>query len=84
MPEMENCCLDSKYSCLYIHSEHGIAVHIPISVGMVSGAKKPDQWRNAALWDRVLKTDRIMISTRQVFPDALRHGYISLGRAGRR
>ena len=47
---------------------------------MVSGANEPDQWRNAALWDRVLKTHRIMISTPQVFLDALRHGYISLGR----
>ena len=47
---------------------------------MVSGANEPDQWRNAALWDRVLRTHRIMISTPQVFLDALRHGYISLGR----
>ena len=47
---------------------------------MVSGANEPDQWKNAALWDRVLKTHRIMISTPQVFLDALRHGYISLGR----
>ena len=60
--------------------KHVVAVHIPVSVGIVSGANEPDQWRNAALWERVLKTHRIMISTPQVFLDALRHGYISLGR----
>ena len=60
--------------------KHVVAVHIPVSVGIVSGANEPDQWRNAALWDRVLRTHRIMISTPQVFLDALRHGYISLGR----
>ena len=47
---------------------------------MVSGANEPNQWKDAALWDRVLRTHRIMISTPQVFLDALRHGYISLGR----
>lgn len=60
--------------------KHVIATHIPVSVGIISGANEPDQWRNAALWDRVLRTHRIMISTPQVFLDALRHGYISLGR----
>jgi endoribonuclease Dicer len=47
---------------------------------MVSGANEPDQWKNAALWERVLSTHRIVVSTPQVFLDALRHGYISLGR----
>ena len=54
--------------------------YIPVSVGIVSGANEPNQWRNATLWDRVLQTHRIIISTPQVFLDALRHGYISLGR----
>ena len=60
--------------------KHVVANHIPVSVGIVSGANEPDQWKNATLWDRVLQTHRIMISTPQVFLDALRHGYISLGR----
>ncbi|KAF8814056.1 P-loop containing nucleoside triphosphate hydrolase protein [Phlegmacium glaucopus] len=60
--------------------KHVITDYIPVSVGIVSGANEPDQWRNAALWERVLRTHRIMISTPQVFLDALRHGYISLGR----
>ncbi len=54
--------------------------HIPVSVGIVSGANEPNQWKNAALWERVLHTHRIMVSTPQVLLDALRHGYINLGR----
>jgi len=54
--------------------------HIPVSVGIVSGANEPNQWKNAALWERVLQTHRIMVSTPQVILDALRHGYINLGR----
>jgi len=54
--------------------------HIPVSIGNVSGENEPDQWKNAALWERVLSTHRIMVSTPQVFLDALRHGYIVLGR----
>jgi endoribonuclease Dicer len=41
---------------------------------------EPDQWRNAALWSKVLVTHRIMVTTPQVLLDALRHGYIKLGR----
>ena len=57
-----------------------VADHIPVSVGIISGANEPGQWKKAALWERVLQTHRIMISTPQVLLDALRHGYISLGR----
>ncbi|KAF8809234.1 P-loop containing nucleoside triphosphate hydrolase protein [Phlegmacium glaucopus] len=60
--------------------KHVIADHIPVSVGIVSGSNEPDQWGDAALWERVLRTHRIIVSTPQVFLDALRHGYISLGR----
>ena len=61
--------------------KHVIAAHIPVSVGIISGAaNEPDKWTNQALWDRVLRTHRIMVSTPQVFLDALGHGYISLGR----
>ncbi|KAF9476959.1 P-loop containing nucleoside triphosphate hydrolase protein [Pholiota conissans] len=57
-----------------------IEKYLPVSVGIVSGANEPDQWKNATLWQRVLSTHRIVVSTPQVFLDALRHGYISLGR----
>ena len=53
---------------------------MPVSVGLVSGANEPDQWKSRALWERVLQTHRIMVSTPQVLLDALRHGYIVLGR----
>ena len=52
-----------------------------MSVGIISGAaNQPDQWKNHTVWDRVLKTHRIMVSTPQVLLDALGHGYVSLGR----
>ena len=57
-----------------------IQTAIPVSVGLISGALEPDQWKNAELWANVLLTHRIMVSTPQVLLDALRHGYIILGR----
>ncbi|KAF8878584.1 hypothetical protein CPB84DRAFT_1794024 [Gymnopilus junonius] len=57
-----------------------IETYLPVSVGLVSGSNEPDQWKDAALWERVLRTHRIMVSTPQVFLDALRHGYISMGK----
>ncbi|KAF8074170.1 hypothetical protein FPV67DRAFT_791384 [Lyophyllum atratum] len=57
-----------------------IRVSIPVSVGLISGSLEPDQWKNAALWRKVLVTHRIMVTTPQVLLDALRHSYISLGR----
>lgn len=57
-----------------------IQVAIPVSVGLISGALEPNQWKNAALWQRVISTHRIVVSTPQVLLDALRHGYIILGR----
>lgn len=57
-----------------------IQTYLPVSVGLVSGSNEPDQWKDASLWERVLRTHRIMVSTPQVFLDALRHGYISLGK----
>ncbi|TRM58708.1 hypothetical protein BD626DRAFT_410125 [Schizophyllum amplum] len=53
---------------------------LPVPVGLVSGALEPDQWKDVALWTRVLREHNIMVSTPQVLLDALRHGYISLGR----
>ncbi|KAJ7903482.1 hypothetical protein B0H14DRAFT_2665029 [Mycena olivaceomarginata] len=52
---------------------------IAVPVGLISGSIEPDQWTDKALWQTVLNTYRIMVSTPQVLLDALRHGYINLG-----
>jgi len=57
-----------------------IAAALPVSVGLISGANEPDQWKDQRLWRTVLSTHRIMVSTPQVLLDALRHGYVNLGR----
>ncbi|KAI0697912.1 P-loop containing nucleoside triphosphate hydrolase protein [Cytidiella melzeri] len=56
-----------------------IAAAIPVPVGLISGASEPDQWKDAKLWERVLTSYRIVVSTPQIVLDALRHGYIDLG-----
>ncbi|KAJ6494868.1 hypothetical protein C8R47DRAFT_1043561 [Mycena vitilis] len=53
---------------------------IPVPVGLISGALEPDQWKDKALWQKVLDTYRIMVTTPQVLLDALHHGYINLGK----
>jgi endoribonuclease Dicer len=57
-----------------------INMALPVSVGLISGALEPDQWKDATLWQTVLSTHRIMVTTPQVLLDALRHGFILLGR----
>jgi ERCC4-related helicase len=57
-----------------------IAGHLPVSVGLISGANEPDQWRDRELWHRVLIAHRVIVSTPDVLLNALRHGYVSLGR----
>jgi ERCC4-related helicase len=56
-----------------------IAAHLPVSVGLISGANEPDQWTDRELWCRVLNTHRIVVSTPDVLLSALRHGYVHLG-----
>jgi endoribonuclease Dicer len=56
-----------------------ISTYIPVSVGMVSGASEPDQWKDRILWQKIVDTHRVMVTTPQVLLDALRHGYVSLG-----
>ena len=46
---------------------------IPVSVGMVSGASEPNQWKDAQLWRRILSSHKIMVTTPQVLLDALHH-----------
>ncbi|THH09756.1 hypothetical protein EW145_g1776 [Phellinidium pouzarii] len=59
---------------------HVISTSIPVPVGLISGALEPDQWIDQDLWKVALSTHRIMVSTPQILLDALRHGYINLGR----
>jgi ERCC4-related helicase len=56
-----------------------IQTNIPVSVGLISGKDEPDQWKDRALWLRVLETCRIVVSTPDVLLNALRHGYVQLG-----
>ncbi|EMD40161.1 hypothetical protein CERSUDRAFT_112373 [Gelatoporia subvermispora B] len=57
-----------------------IASAIPVSVGIISGASEPNQWKDANLWRKIIQTHRIMVTTPQVLLDALHHAYIDLGR----
>jgi ERCC4-related helicase len=57
-----------------------IAKNVPVPVGLISGANEPDQWKDPALWRRVLGSHRIIVSTPDVLLNALRHGYVHLGR----
>ncbi|KAJ3808003.1 hypothetical protein F5876DRAFT_46960 [Lentinula aff. lateritia] len=56
------------------------ALHV--SVGLITGALAPDQWKDANLWKAVLNTHQVMVSTPQILLDALRHGYIIMGDIG--
>jgi endoribonuclease Dicer len=56
-----------------------IATALPVSVGLVSGASAPDQWKDPRFWQTVISNYRIIVSTPQVLLDALRHGYLHLG-----
>lgn len=51
-----------------------------MSIGIISGANEPDQWKSEALWQNFLRTHQIVVSTPQVLLDALRHGFIVMGR----
>lgn len=52
---------------------HVIERAVPVPVGLISGASEPDQWKDASLWQRVLGSHRIMVTTPQVLLDALHH-----------
>ncbi|KAF9264929.1 P-loop containing nucleoside triphosphate hydrolase protein [Marasmius fiardii PR-910] len=53
---------------------------LPVPVGLITGSKNPDQWKDTNLWRTVLEKYRVVVSTPQVLLDALRHGYIVMGR----
>ncbi|PPQ70610.1 hypothetical protein CVT24_000683 [Panaeolus cyanescens] len=57
-----------------------IQSYLPVSVGLVTGANEPGQWKNPMLWKAVLTTHRVVISTPQILLDALTHGYVNMGR----
>ncbi|KAF8625629.1 hypothetical protein AX17_006814 [Amanita inopinata Kibby_2008] len=56
----------------------GDSLNVP--VGHISGSMEPTQWKSPAMWRKVLDTHPIMVTTPQVLLDALRHGYVYLGR----
>ncbi|KAJ7158709.1 hypothetical protein C8R46DRAFT_1002374 [Mycena filopes] len=56
-----------------------IKAAIPVSVGLISGALEPEQWKDPALWRSALNTHRIMVTTPQVLLDALHHAYVNMG-----
>lgn len=56
-----------------------IANALPLSVGLISGALEPDQWKSPNLWKKALASHRVIVTTPQVLLDALRHGYVNLG-----
>ena len=53
---------------------------LSVPVGLISGALEPDQWKDPELWKTAISTHRVMVTTPQVLLDALRHGYVRLGR----
>ncbi|KAK7040102.1 Dicer-like protein 2 [Paramarasmius palmivorus] len=53
---------------------------LPVPVGIITGALEPNQWKDQQLWRNVLSDYRVVVSTPQVLLDALRHGYIVMGR----
>lgn len=53
---------------------------LPVPIGLISGALQPDQWTDEILWRRTIATHRVVVSTPQVLLDALRHGYLNMGR----
>lgn len=53
---------------------------LSVPVGLISGALEPNQWKDPELWATAINTHRVMVTTPQVLLDALRHGYIRLGR----
>ncbi|SJK99468.1 uncharacterized protein ARMOST_02770 [Armillaria ostoyae] len=57
-----------------------IRAALPVSVGLISGSMEPDQWKDESMWQKVIETHRIVVSTPQVLLDALRHSYIQMGR----
>jgi endoribonuclease Dicer len=52
---------------------------VDVPVRLISGANEPDQWKDQALWQRVLTSYCIIVSMPDVLLNALQHGYIQLG-----
>ncbi|KAF7428704.1 Dicer-like protein 2 [Pleurotus ostreatus] len=53
---------------------------IPGGVAFISGASNPDDWKGRVLWEGLLSTHKVVVSTPQVLLNALRHGYVSMGK----
>lgn len=56
-----------------------LSLQLPsVQIRFLSGADKPELWKDQALWDAVLKNIRIVVSTHDVLLDALSHGFVRL------
>ncbi|KIY44501.1 P-loop containing nucleoside triphosphate hydrolase protein [Fistulina hepatica ATCC 64428] len=61
--------------------QHGVIQrNLSVPVAFVSGSLEPDQWKDQGLWERVITTHRVMVTTPQVLLDASRHGYVIMSR----
>ena len=52
---------------------------VPVPIWLISGANKPDQWKDHALWSHILTSYRIIVSTPDVLLNMLQHSYVHLG-----
>ncbi|CAK5269354.1 unnamed protein product [Mycena citricolor] len=53
---------------------------IPAPVAYVTGSNEPEQWKDAQLWESIISTHRVVVTTPQILLDALYHAFIILGR----
>lgn len=65
---------------LCVQQRSVIEASLPVSVGYITGSMEPNQWKDCELWRKVIRTHRVMVTTPQVLLDALRHGYLRMGR----
>ncbi|KAL9114547.1 MAG: hypothetical protein Q9227_001628 [Pyrenula ochraceoflavens] len=47
---------------------------------LISGADKPELWKDQEVWDALLSNIRIVVSTPAVLSDALTHGFVNISR----
>ncbi|KZS96544.1 P-loop containing nucleoside triphosphate hydrolase protein [Sistotremastrum niveocremeum HHB9708] len=58
--------------------QHAIISTILPKVGLILGYMEPDKWLSRSLWDGILSTHNVVVSTPAILLDALHHGYVVL------